>query len=84
MTAAVSPDGANGRGRLEVKLGGGEVWPLPEEDDALPSMRYRTRDIERMRAAVRDNARRIGSPGPASVDPPAPDRRLESDLLVPA
>jgi hypothetical protein len=60
--AAVSPDGANGRGRLEVKLTGGTVWPLPEEDDATPSMRYRTRDIERMRAGVRDNAKRISSP----------------------
>lgn len=60
--AAVSCDGANGRGRLEVKLAGGTVWPLPEESDAEPSMRYRTRDITRMREAVRDNAKRIGSP----------------------
>jgi hypothetical protein len=61
-TAAVSPDGANGRGRLEVKLGGGTVWPLPEETDAIPSMRYRTRDVEHLREAVRDNAKRIVSP----------------------
>jgi hypothetical protein len=61
-TAATSPDGANGRGRLEVRLSGGAVWPLPNEDDAIPSMRYETTDIERMRAAVRDNARRIASP----------------------
>ncbi len=61
-TAAASPDGANGRGRLEVKLSGGEVWPLPDEGDAIPSMRYRTRDVERLRKAVRDNARRIASP----------------------
>ncbi|HTC60049.1 MAG TPA: hypothetical protein VK691_08020 [Solirubrobacteraceae bacterium] len=61
-TAAVSCDGANGRGRLEVKLSGGTVWPQPEDDDPTPSLRYRTRDIERMRAAVRDHARRIGSP----------------------
>lgn len=61
-TTAVSPDGANGRGRLEVKLSGGAVWPLPEETDAIPSMRYRTRDVERLREAVRDNAKRIVSP----------------------
>lgn len=61
-TAAVSPDGANGRGRLEVRLSGGTVWPLPDESDATPSMRYRTRQIDRMRAAVRDNAKRIVSP----------------------
>lgn len=61
-TTAVSPDGANGRGRLEVKLGGGAVWPLPEETDAIPSMRYRTRDVEHLREAVRDNAKRIVSP----------------------
>jgi hypothetical protein len=61
-TAAASPDGANGRGRLEVRLAGGEVWPLPEEEDAITSMQYRTRNIERMRAAVRENARRIASP----------------------
>jgi hypothetical protein len=61
-TVAVSPDGANGRGRLEVKLGGGTVWPLPDTTDATPSMRYRTRDVERLREAVRDNAKRIGSP----------------------
>ncbi len=60
-TAAVSPDGANGRGRLEVKLGGGTVWPLPEEVEAIPSMRYRTRDVEHLREAVRDNAKRIVS-----------------------
>lgn len=60
-TAAVSPDGANGRGRLEVKLAGGTVWPLPEETDATTSMRYLTRDIERMRDAVRDNSKRIVS-----------------------
>ncbi len=61
-TSAVSPDGANGRGRLEVKLAGGTVWPLPEETDAVSSMRYRTRGVERMRDAVRDNAKRIVSP----------------------
>jgi hypothetical protein len=61
-TAAVSPDGANGRGRLEVKLGGGTVWPLPEETDAIPSMRYHTHDVEHLREAVRDNAKRIVSP----------------------
>ena len=61
-TAAVSPDGANGRGRLEVKLAGGTVWPLPEEADPTSSMRYRTRDVQHLREAVRDNAKRILSP----------------------
>ncbi|MHB1571840.1 MAG: hypothetical protein ACYC0H_21910 [Solirubrobacteraceae bacterium] len=61
-TAALSPDGANGRGRLEVRLSGGSVWPLPDESDASASMRYRTRDIDHLRAAVRDNAKRIISP----------------------
>lgn len=61
-SAAVSCDGANGRGRLEVKLAGGSVWPLPDESTSDTSMRYVTRDIDRMRAAVRDNAKRIGSP----------------------
>lgn len=61
-SAAVSCDGANGRGRLEVKLAGEDVWPLPEESDATPSMRYRTRDVQRMRKAAYENARRILSP----------------------
>jgi hypothetical protein len=60
-TAAVSPDGANGRGRLEVKLGGGTVWPLPEETDSISSMRYRTRDVEHLREAVRDNGMSMSS-----------------------
>lgn len=60
--AGISSDGANGRGRLEVKLAGGSVWPLPAEDGADPTMHYTTRDLSRMRDAVRNNARRIGSP----------------------
>lgn len=61
-TAAVSCDGANGRSRLDAKLAGDPVWPLAEEDSAEPVMRYRTKDIDLMRHAVRANAKRISSP----------------------
>ncbi len=60
-SAGASADGANGRGRLEAKLAGRAVWPLPVDGDGRPSMRYVTRDIDRMREAVRDNAARIAS-----------------------
>lgn len=61
-TAGVSCDGANGRGRTEARLAGDAVWPHPESQSSEPSMRYVTRDLDRMRAAVRDNAQRIASP----------------------
>ena len=60
-TAAVSCDGANGRGRTEARLAGDAVWPLPDATTE-PSMRYVTRDLDRMREAVRANAHRIASP----------------------
>jgi hypothetical protein len=60
-SAGASADGANGRGRLEAKLAGRAVWPLPVDGDGKPSMRYVTRDIDRMREAVRDNAARIAN-----------------------
>jgi hypothetical protein len=59
-TAAVSCDGANGRARLDTRLAGGSVWPLPT-DQVEPSLVYRTRGLDRMRGAVRDNAKRIAS-----------------------
>jgi hypothetical protein len=59
--AGASADGANGRGRLEAKLAGRAVWPLPVDGDGRPSMRYVTRDLDRMREAVRDNAARIAN-----------------------
>lgn len=60
-TTAVCCDGANGRGRTEARLAGDAVWPLPHPTTE-PSMRYVTRDLDRMREAVRANAHRIASP----------------------
>ncbi len=59
--AGVSADGANGRGRLEAKLSGRSVWPLPSNGDGKPAMRYITRDTDRMRESVRENAARISN-----------------------
>lgn len=59
-TAAVSCDGANGRARLDTRLGGGTIWPLPGERPE-PSLVYRTRSLDRMRDAARDTAKRIAS-----------------------
>lgn len=81
--AGASADGANGRGRLEAKLAGRAVWPLPVDGDGKPSMRYVTRDIDRMREAVRDNAARIANADLNMRVREHPPRRLEPRLPRP-
>jgi hypothetical protein len=60
-SAAISADGANGRGMLDSLLSHQPVWPEPVPgEDAV--MQYVTRDADRMRQAVRANASSIASP----------------------